>query len=63
MEILRGVNGSVEVSRESLTGELEKILRDLPAARATAARARDAFIKKQGATRRAVEYIASLLNK
>jgi len=59
MDILHSVNGAVEVTRETLQPQLEKLLRDLPHARQTAARAREAFIKHQGATHRAVEYISS----
>ena len=57
MEILRGCNGSVEVTRESLFGELQKLLNEPDAAKAMAARARDAFLKEQGATQRALKCI------
>jgi 3-deoxy-D-manno-octulosonic-acid transferase len=61
MEILNACKGSVEVSRESLAAEIEKLLRDPAAAKAMATRAREGFIAKQGATKRAVEYIASVI--
>jgi len=61
MEILRECKGSVEVSRESLAGEIEKLLLDPVGANAMAQRAREGFIAKQGATKRAVEYIAGLM--
>ncbi len=61
MEILKACNGSVEVSRESLAAEIERLLLDPAKAREMAARAREGFVAKQGATQRAVEYISSLL--
>jgi 3-deoxy-D-manno-octulosonic-acid transferase len=57
MEILRGCSGSVEVSRDDLTAALQKLLCDPAAARQMAARSREAFLKKQGATKRAAEYV------
>lgn len=61
MDILRACKGSVEVSRETLTSEIEKLLLDPAAAAAMAARAREGFVAKQGATKRAVEYISELI--
>ena len=62
MEILRACNGSVEVSRESLAGEIEKLLLNPDSAQAMAARAREGFVAKQGASQRAVDYIAEVLD-
>jgi len=61
MEILRGCSGSIEVSRDSLGVELGNVFRDLGAYRRMAARAREAFLQRQGATRRTVEYLKGLL--
>lgn len=61
MEILRACNGSIEVTRETLLPALERLLSNPSEANSMAARARDAFLKKQGATARAVEVIRFLL--
>jgi 3-deoxy-D-manno-octulosonic-acid transferase len=61
MEILRGCNGAMEVSRDSLSAELRAVFSDLPAARKMAARARNAFLERQGATGRTVEYVKTLM--
>lgn len=61
MEILRGCSGALEVSRDSLTAELRSVFSDLYAARKMAQRARNAFLQKQGATARTVEYVLSLM--
>jgi len=61
MEILRACNGSVEVSRESLSSELDRLLKNPEAARAMAIRARNGFLSKQGATARTINYIAEVL--
>jgi hypothetical protein len=58
---LKACKGSIEVSRESLSAEMEKLLLNPAAAHEMAARARDGFVAKQGATLRAVEYISNLL--
>jgi 3-deoxy-D-manno-octulosonic-acid transferase len=63
MEILKTCNGSLEVSRETLASTLERLLRDPATAKAMATRAREAFIKRQGATKRAVEYVAELVRE
>jgi len=61
MEILRGCNGSIEVSRETLGVELGNVFRDLGAYRRMAGRAREAFLQRQGATARTVGYLKGLL--
>jgi 3-deoxy-D-manno-octulosonic-acid transferase len=61
MEILRGCSGALEVTRDSLAAELRSVFTDLPAAKKMATRARDAFLKKQGATERTVEYVLGLM--
>lgn len=61
MEILRGCNGSVEVSRETLSAEIEKLLANPASAKAMAARARESFLQRQGATEKAAEYLCGIL--
>jgi 3-deoxy-D-manno-octulosonic-acid transferase len=61
MEILNSCRGAVEVTRESLCGAVETLLAQPQEAKAMALRARHAFIERQGAVRRAVEYIADLM--
>jgi len=61
MEILRGCNGSIEVSRDSLGVELGNVFRDLGAYRRMAGRAREAFLQRQGATGRTVGYLKTLM--
>jgi len=61
MEVLRACDGSVQVTRENLAAELERLLANHAAAQAMAARAREAFLKKQGATAKAAEYVATVL--
>ncbi len=60
IDILRACHGSVEVSRESLSSELGRLLTHPADAQAMATRAREAFLKKQGATARAVQAIRAL---
>ena len=60
IEILRGCDGSIEVTRETLAPSLERLLTHPADALAMATRAREAFLKKQGATARAVEAIRTL---
>lgn len=62
LEILRACKGSIEVSRESLAAQLEQLLTHRTEALAMADRAREAFIRNQGATVRAVETIRNLLS-
>jgi 3-deoxy-D-manno-octulosonic-acid transferase len=57
LEILRSCNGSVEVARDGLPAAVEQLLRDRAAAQAMAGRAREAFLRQQGAARRAAEYL------
>ena len=57
MEVLRSCNGSVEVARGGLAAALERLCRDQAGAQAMAGRAREAFLSRQGAARRAVEYL------
>jgi 3-deoxy-D-manno-octulosonic-acid transferase len=61
--ILRACRGAVEADRSSLQVEIEKVLDDPQRAREMAARARDAFVKAQGATARAADCIFSLLRE
>ncbi|HYG78321.1 MAG TPA: 3-deoxy-D-manno-octulosonic acid transferase [Planctomycetota bacterium] len=61
MEILRACSGSVEVTRDTLAAELEKLLLNSTEARAMASRAREGFLSRQGATRRTVEVVLELL--
>jgi 3-deoxy-D-manno-octulosonic-acid transferase len=61
MALLNACSGSVEVSRESFGAELEKLLQDRTGAGAMAQRAREAFLKQQGATARAVDFLAHYL--
>jgi 3-deoxy-D-manno-octulosonic-acid transferase len=61
MALLKSCDGSVEVSRENLTAALEKLFHDRTAAKAMAQRAREAFLKQQGASARTVEYVRTLL--
>jgi 3-deoxy-D-manno-octulosonic-acid transferase len=61
MALLKSCDGSVEVSRENLTVALEKLFHDRTAAKAMAQRAREAFLKQQGASARTVEYVTKLL--
>jgi 3-deoxy-D-manno-octulosonic-acid transferase len=61
MALLKSCDGSVEVSRENLTAALEKLFHDRTAAKAMAQRAREAFLKQQGASARTVEYVMKLL--
>jgi 3-deoxy-D-manno-octulosonic-acid transferase len=61
MEILRACNGAVQVTRETLAAELARLLADPAAARTMAARARDAFLQRQGATARTVGYLRKFL--
>jgi 3-deoxy-D-manno-octulosonic-acid transferase len=62
MEILRGCSGALEVTRDSLAAELRSVFPDLPAAQKMAARARAAFLQKQGASARTVEYVLGLMS-
>lgn len=62
MTLLKGCDGSIEVSREGLLPALERLLADPDSATAMGARAREAFLSQQGATERAVEYICGLLH-
>ncbi|MGD0089905.1 MAG: 3-deoxy-D-manno-octulosonic acid transferase, partial [Planctomycetota bacterium] len=57
LDILRSCDGSVEVTRQDLAIALERLLRDKAAAQALAGRARQAFLRQQGAARRAAEYL------
>jgi 3-deoxy-D-manno-octulosonic-acid transferase len=62
VEILRGCDGAVQIARaDELRAALERLLADAPVARAMGARAREAFLKRQGATARCVAYLKSLL--
>ncbi|MCY3022020.1 MAG: 3-deoxy-D-manno-octulosonic acid transferase [Planctomycetota bacterium] len=61
MEILRACKGSVEVTRESLTAELERLFASAAEAKQMAGRARAAFLSKQGATARAVAFVSQEL--
>ncbi|HLX64970.1 MAG TPA: 3-deoxy-D-manno-octulosonic acid transferase [Planctomycetota bacterium] len=61
MEILRACNGSLEITRETLAPTLERLLKNRDEAQAMAARAREGFLKKLGATSRVVETIGALL--
>jgi 3-deoxy-D-manno-octulosonic-acid transferase len=63
MELLRGCNGSMEVMRETLAPALQALLRDPAAAHAMGQRARQAFLKQQGATAKTVEYIRQFITK
>lgn len=63
MEILRSVSGAIQVTRESLSGELEKLFADRTQAAAMARRAREAFLKKQGATGVAVKRIEEVIRR
>ena len=63
MELLRACDGSVEVSRETLAPALEALLKDRTAAHAMGKRAREAFLKQQGATAKTVEYIRQFVEK
>ncbi len=60
MAILRECRGSIEVTRESLARELEHLFTHRAEAQAMSERARDGFLKNQGATARAVESICEL---
>ncbi|HEY3320919.1 MAG TPA: 3-deoxy-D-manno-octulosonic acid transferase [Planctomycetota bacterium] len=61
MAILRSCDGSVEVSKESLTKEIEKLLLRSESAKAMAGRARNGFLARQGATARAAECLGDML--
>lgn len=61
MEILRGVKGAMQAHRELLAFELEKLFENRELAKAMAERAREAFLKKQGATGVAVKRIVGFL--
>jgi 3-deoxy-D-manno-octulosonic-acid transferase len=63
MELLHACNGSVEVTRETLAPALEALLKDRAAAHAMGKRAREAFLKQQGATAKTVEYIRQFMEK
>ncbi len=60
MEILRACKGSVELSGGDIAPALERLFTHRDEALAMAARARGGFLKKQGATARAVETIREL---
>lgn len=60
--ILRDANGAVLVEQAAaLTPALEKLLADPAAAKAMGARGREAFLQRQGATAKCVEYLKTLL--
>ncbi|MBI3829496.1 MAG: 3-deoxy-D-manno-octulosonic acid transferase [Planctomycetes bacterium] len=62
VEILREANGGVTIENAAaLAPALEKLLADPTASTAMGARAREALLKRQGATARCVRYIKSLL--
>jgi 3-deoxy-D-manno-octulosonic-acid transferase len=63
MEILRECSGVIEVTQETLAPALEHLLTHREEARAMAMRAREAFLKKQGATARAVELVFKLVSE
>lgn len=60
IDILRACNGSIEISRESLLPELNQLFSQRDDATAMATRARNAFLQRQGATKRAVAAIKEL---
>ena len=47
-------NGAIEITRETLRSELERLLTNPSDATAMATRAREAILKRQGATKRAI---------
>ncbi|MFH0938014.1 MAG: glycosyltransferase N-terminal domain-containing protein [Planctomycetota bacterium] len=57
MSILRACQGAREVTRETLISALEKLLANRQDAAAMAARAREGFLKAQGATEQAAQYV------
>lgn len=61
MSVLRECNGAVEVSGERLAAAIESVLLNPAESAAMAARARGEFLKRQGASKLAVERISSLL--
>ena len=63
MTLLRSCNGAKEVTSETLSAELELLLKDKPAARAMAQRAREVFLKQQGGSKKTVDCIAELLKR
>ena len=61
-ELLKACDGRVQVkSAAELTVAFEKLLADPSAARAMGARAREVFLKRQGAAGRCAEYLKKLL--
>jgi 3-deoxy-D-manno-octulosonic-acid transferase len=63
VEILRSCRGALEVDRNDLAAAIEKLLLNRGEAAAMAARARESFLKAQGATDRVVECIEELLKE
>jgi len=62
VQILKTCEGAVQVSgADAVPGALEKFLTQPEAARAMGARAQRAFVERQGASKKCVAYLASLL--
>jgi 3-deoxy-D-manno-octulosonic-acid transferase len=58
MELLRAAKGVIQVpSLGEVDVQVAQLLRDLPAAQATAARGREALLKHEGATQKTVELV------
>jgi 3-deoxy-D-manno-octulosonic-acid transferase len=63
MTLLRSCNGSIEITRETLSSGLETLLKDKAGARVMSQRAREVFLKQQGGSKKTVDCIAELLKR